>query len=52
MLVNIKVLILKRNHNIILHYRSTYATTIRDIKYARENEFLKAVSKDFLVLVS
>lgn len=27
----------------IFHCRSTYATTIRDSKYAREREFLKAV---------
>lgn len=26
-------------------HRSTYATTIRDSKYAREREFLRAVSK-------
>ncbi|XP_057533361.1 cleavage and polyadenylation specificity factor subunit 3-II [Amaranthus tricolor] len=29
----------------LLITESTYATTIRDIKYARENEFLKAVHK-------
>lgn len=26
-----------------IHFRSTYATTIRDSRYAREREFLKAV---------
>ncbi|XAR72191.1 hypothetical protein NMG60_11018748 [Bertholletia excelsa] len=31
--------------NFLMNKRSTYATTIRDSKYAREREFLKAVHK-------
>lgn len=30
-----------------LFHRSTYATTVRDSKYAREREFLQAVSDLF-----
>jgi len=37
--------------DVFLHcYRSTYATTVRDTKYAREREFLKAVSQHLIFL--